>query len=213
MFPAKLSDLNFPTGSRQNTLGTSNRSTSRTEKPPSARALYSGVHCQTISVEPPMAAGGGFAAGTCAQAVGAVGERQYCPALANSTSTRNSISDKRESRPGSPEEDLRLAAAWRSLFTVEASKLPDSSPILRSSRTSNAPRPRCTERFRRSAGSSWIPCNASSASILAAAFGALAERISEAELASGKAKPDELVRLAVAAGDPRMVPFGRRCAW
>src|SRR5437660_636126 len=43
---------------------------------------------------------------------------QNCPAFASSTSTRSSISDRTASRPGSPEEDLRLAAASRSLLTV-----------------------------------------------------------------------------------------------
>ncbi len=107
-----------------------------------------------------------------------------------------------QSRPGSPEEDLRLAAASRSRLTVEASKLPDNSPILRSSSTSSAPLPRCTERLRRSTGSSSIPCIASSASILAAAFGAVAARVSGVDAASGSEKPVELVRLVLARGRP-----------
>src|SRR5713226_2521276 len=102
---------------------------------------------------------------------------QNCPALASSTSTRSSISDKTASRPGSPEEDFRLAAASRSRLTVEALRLPESSPSLRSSSTSSAPLPRATERLRRSVGSS-MPCSASSASMLPAAFGAAAERVS-----------------------------------
>src|SRR5664279_4233866 len=67
---------------------------------------------------------------------------QNCPALASSTSTRSSISDRTLSRPGSPELDLRLAAASRNRLTVEASKLPDNRPILRASSTSSAPLPR-----------------------------------------------------------------------
>src|SRR5437588_2186185 len=137
------------------------------------------------------------------------GAAQNCPALASSTSTRSSISDSTESRPGSPEEDFRLAAASRSRLTVEASKLPDKSPILRSSSTSSAPLPRCTERLRRSTGSSSTPCSASSASILAVAFGATAGRVSCAEAtSSGSEKPVELVLLVLPAGDPIVVPFG-----
>jgi hypothetical protein len=49
---------------------------------------------------------------------------------------------------------------------------------------------------------------ASSASMLAAAFGAAAARLSGADAASGSAKPLELVRLVLAEGDPRVVPFG-----
>src|ERR1700724_3163077 len=136
------------------------------------------------------------------------GSAQYCPAFASSTSTRSSISDNTVSSPGSPEEDFRLAAASRSRLTVEASKLPDSSPILRSSSTSSAPLPRWTERLRRSTGSSSMPCMASSASMFAAALGATAARVSGADAASGSAKPVELVRRALAAGEPRLVPFG-----
>ena len=55
---------------------------------------------------------------------------QNCPALASSTSTRSSISDSTASRPGSPEDDFRAAAASRSRFTVEVSKLPDKQPDL-----------------------------------------------------------------------------------
>src|SRR5579872_2536631 len=64
-------------------------------------------------------------------------KHQNWPALASSTSTLSSISDRTTSRPGSPEEDFRLAAASRSRLRVEASKLPDSKPILRSSSTSS----------------------------------------------------------------------------
>ena len=130
------------------------------------------------------------------------------PALASSTSTRNSISDNTASRPGSPEEDLRLAAASRSRFTVEASRLPESRPSLRSSSTSSAPLPRRTERLRRSTGSSSTPCSAISASILAVAFGAAAARASWADAGSGSEKPLEEVRLALVAGVPSVVPFG-----
>ena len=60
-----------------------------------------------------------------------VGRRsQNCPALASSTSTRSSISDSTASRPGSPEDDFRAAAASRSRFTVEVSKLPAKQPDL-----------------------------------------------------------------------------------
>ena len=55
---------------------------------------------------------------------------------------------------------------------LQAPRLPASSPILSSSSTSSAPLPRCTERLRRSAGSSSTPCSAISASMLPAAFGA-----------------------------------------
>jgi hypothetical protein len=49
---------------------------------------------------------------------------------------------------------------------------------------------------------------ANSASILAAALGALTARASGADAASGSEKPVELDRLAFAAGDPSVVPFG-----
>src|SRR5713101_3810882 len=134
---------------------------------------------------------------------------QNCPALASSTSTRSSISDSTESRPGSPEEDFRLAAASRNRLIVEASKLPDNSAILRSSSTSSAPLPRCTERLRRSAGSSSMPCKASSASMLAAALGATATRLSwVAAASSGSEKPVELVFRTLAEGVPSVVPLG-----
>src|SRR5579864_2714412 len=90
---------------------------------PPARALYRGRFWETISSHYGKT-------GTTAQP-----RHQNWPALASSTSTLSSISDKTASRPWSPEEDLRLAAASRSLLTVEASKLPDSNPILRSSST------------------------------------------------------------------------------
>ena len=100
------------------------------------------------------------------------------------------------------------APASRSRFTVEASRLPESSPILSSSSTSSAPLPRATERLRRSVGSS-TPCMASSASMLPAAFGAVAERGSSGVPGvSGNEKPVELVRRVWLAGDPSVVPFG-----
>jgi hypothetical protein len=44
--------------------------------------------------------------------------------------------------------------------------------------------------------------------MFAVALGALAARVSGADPASGKAKPLEEVRRALAAGAPRIVPFG-----
>ena len=65
-----------------------------------------------------------------------------------------------------------------------------------------------TDRLRRSVGSS-TPCIAISASRLAAAFGAVAERISSGTAGvSGSEKPVELVRRVLLAGDPSVVPFG-----
>ena len=73
-----------------------------------------------------------------------------------------------------------------------------SSPILRSSSTSSAPLPRCTERLRRSAGSSSTPCSASSASMLPAAFGAVAARVSSGAVVRVRQ------RKAGRAGSPRI---------
>jgi len=53
-----------------------------------------------------------------------------------------------------------------------------------------------------------MPCIASSASILPAAFGPAAERVSGAAAVSGSAKPLGPVRRALAAGVPSVVPFG-----
>ena len=65
-----------------------------------------------------------------------------------------------------------------------------------------------TERRKRSVGSS-TPCIASRASMLAAAFGGAAERVSSgAVVVSGSANPVELVRRVLLAGDPSVVPFG-----
>jgi hypothetical protein len=47
---------------------------------------------------------------------------------------------------------------------------------------------------------------ASSASMFAAAFGARVARVSGVDAASGSAKPVELVRRILLAGDPRLVP-------
>jgi hypothetical protein len=44
--------------------------------------------------------------------------------------------------------------------------------------------------------------------MFAAAFGAVAARVSGVDAASGSAKPVELVRRLLAAGDPGVVPFG-----
>ncbi len=44
--------------------------------------------------------------------------------------------------------------------------------------------------------------------MLAAALGATGTRVSAVAAASGSAKPLEVVRLVLAAGDPRVVPFG-----
>jgi hypothetical protein len=49
---------------------------------------------------------------------------------------------------------------------------------------------------------------ASSASMLAAAFGALTGRASEGAVASGSEKPLEEVFRVLLAGVPRVVPFG-----
>ena len=85
---------------------------------------------------------------------------------------------------------------------LQAPRFPASSPILSSSSTSSAPLPRCTERLRRSAGSSSTPCSAISASMLPAAFGADADRVSSGPVVvSGSEKPVELVR--------RVLPHGR----
>jgi hypothetical protein len=53
-----------------------------------------------------------------------------------------------------------------------------------------------------------MPCSASSASMLPAALGDEAARFSGAAAASGSEKPVELVRRALPAGVPRVVPFG-----
>jgi hypothetical protein len=39
-------------------------------------------------------------------------------------------------------------------------------------------------------------------------LGAIAARVSGVDAASGSAKPVELARLTLLAGDPRLVPFG-----
>jgi hypothetical protein len=44
--------------------------------------------------------------------------------------------------------------------------------------------------------------------MLAAALGAIAARVSGVDAASGSAKPVELVRRMLLAGDPSVVPFG-----
>src|SRR5712691_1225437 len=66
------------------------------------------------------------------------------------------------------------------------------------------------ERRRRSAGSSSMPCRASSASMLAVALGAVVARVSDVAAASsiGREKPLELVRRVPLAGEPSVVPFG-----
>jgi hypothetical protein len=51
---------------------------------------------------------------------------------------------------------------------------------------------------------------ARSASMLPAALGAVAERVSDAALLSGSANALEALRRADAAGAPRVVPFGPR---
>src|ERR1700738_1167396 len=173
------------------------------------RSLYSGAMWQTISSHPGSPAAPGFHGGFRLQKQKASsGQHQNCPVLASSTSTRSSISESTASRPGSPDEDFKSAAAARNRVIVEISKAPDSSPILRSPRTSRAPLPRCTERLRRSTGSSSTPCIASNASMFAVGLGASAGRLSNIEGESGSEKPVELLRRALAAGEPRVAPFG-----
>ena len=80
--------------------------------------------------------------------------------------------------------------------------------VLRSSSTSSAPLPRCTERLRRSVGSS-TPCSASSASMLPAAFGGAAERGSRRPMVAPAAKNrSNWFACVLLADDPSVVPFG-----
>jgi hypothetical protein len=53
-----------------------------------------------------------------------------------------------------------------------------------------------------------MPCNASSASMFADAFGAVAARVSWGVVVSGSVKLLELERRVVEAGVPSVVPFG-----
>ncbi len=91
--------------------------------------------------------------------------------------------------------------------TVLESNDPASSPILRSSSTSSAVRPRATDRLRRSVESS-TPCMASNASMPLAARGGAAERVSAVVPTSPREKAVELERRALAAGVAKLVPLG-----
>ena len=114
--------------------------------------------------------------------------------------------------PGIAGGGLEIRGRSRSRLTVEASRLPESNPILSSSSTSSAPLPRATERLRRSTGSS-TPCSASSASILPAAFGAAAERTSSGTaVVSGSEKPVEPVRRGCSRAFQAWCRSVRRCA-
>ena len=134
---------------------------------------------------------------------------QNCPALASSTSTRSSISDSTASRPGSPEDDFRLAAASRSRFTVDGIEIAGQQSdleIVEHVERAPAPLHRALAALDRIFDRR--PAAPSSASMLAAAFGAVAERVSGAAVVLRQREAGGRRLRALLAGVPSVVPFG-----